>query len=327
MCAKQYFNPGGQKRMAFHGLRSETCRKTIESCDKPGTVALTFDDGPSIYTHKILDILEAYNVKATFFITGKQMGRSIEDAKWRNLLMRMHKAGHQLASHTWSHRNLNNNNNNHQDHTGGGGGGGGDAKEKSGQEEEKKNKEKNNNKEQNKSSMLKPQRDTEIMYNEMAFRNIFEWFPAYMRPPYLDCDPNCQSWLGERGYHIISANLDTKDYLYDDPNLIEKSRKLFSDGLPPAAGPHHKNKNNNNKGFIVLAHDVHRQTVGLASYMIETAKARGYKLVTVGECLGDPKENWYRKASLAQDQSQNDSVLVSGRIRALWERRKWNRGP
>ena len=33
-------------------------------------VYLTFDDGPSIYTKDILDILKRYNIKATFFVTG-----------------------------------------------------------------------------------------------------------------------------------------------------------------------------------------------------------------------------------------------------------------
>ena len=38
-------------------------------------IALTFDDGPHpIYTHRILDILDKYNIKATFFIVGKNAG-------------------------------------------------------------------------------------------------------------------------------------------------------------------------------------------------------------------------------------------------------------
>ena len=35
------------------------------------TVAITFDDGPSSNTDEILDILKAYDVKATFFVVGK----------------------------------------------------------------------------------------------------------------------------------------------------------------------------------------------------------------------------------------------------------------
>jgi peptidoglycan/xylan/chitin deacetylase (PgdA/CDA1 family) len=47
----------------------------IIDCTAPGVIALTFDDGPYIYTSHILDILEQYNVKATFFITGNNNGK------------------------------------------------------------------------------------------------------------------------------------------------------------------------------------------------------------------------------------------------------------
>jgi Polysaccharide deacetylase len=41
----------------------------INDCTKPGVVALTFDDGPYIYTSDLLDILDQYNAKVTFFIS------------------------------------------------------------------------------------------------------------------------------------------------------------------------------------------------------------------------------------------------------------------
>ena len=44
-----------------------------EFCRK---VYLTFDDGPSIYTDEILEILEEYDVKGTFFVVGKEDERS-----------------------------------------------------------------------------------------------------------------------------------------------------------------------------------------------------------------------------------------------------------
>jgi peptidoglycan/xylan/chitin deacetylase (PgdA/CDA1 family) len=37
-------------------------------------MALTFDDGPFIYTSHILDVLAQYNASATFFITGNNNG-------------------------------------------------------------------------------------------------------------------------------------------------------------------------------------------------------------------------------------------------------------
>ena len=47
----------------------------IYDCVNPGDMALTFDDGPSIYTSHILDLLDQYNASATFFITGNNNGK------------------------------------------------------------------------------------------------------------------------------------------------------------------------------------------------------------------------------------------------------------
>lgn len=61
-------------------------------------VYLTFDDGPSIYTNDILDILDSYNVKATFFVVGKE-GTNAEEA-----LQRIVDEGHTLGMHSYSHK-------------------------------------------------------------------------------------------------------------------------------------------------------------------------------------------------------------------------------
>lgn len=47
----------------------------IYDCVNPGEMALTFDDGPFIYTSHILDVLAQYNASATFFITGNNNGK------------------------------------------------------------------------------------------------------------------------------------------------------------------------------------------------------------------------------------------------------------
>jgi peptidoglycan/xylan/chitin deacetylase (PgdA/CDA1 family) len=60
-------------------------------------VYLTFDDGPSIYTEEILDILDRYEVKATFFVTGK------EDAKSQERLQDIVNRGNSLGMHSYSH--------------------------------------------------------------------------------------------------------------------------------------------------------------------------------------------------------------------------------
>lgn len=82
---------------------------SIRTCTVPGKVALTFDDGPYIYTSDLLDLLKTRGVKATFFIVGNNGGKGqINDPKtgYPALIQRMHKEGHQIGSHTWSHQDL-----------------------------------------------------------------------------------------------------------------------------------------------------------------------------------------------------------------------------
>src|SRR5271157_4080674 len=61
-------------------------------------IALTFDDGPSsIYTGQILDILRCHDVKATFFVCGRNVERYPE------ILRRVQAEGHTIGNHCYSH--------------------------------------------------------------------------------------------------------------------------------------------------------------------------------------------------------------------------------
>ena len=61
-------------------------------------VYLTFDDGPSSNTGRSLDILADYDVKATFFVVGK------EEEEYQALYKRIVEEGHTLAMHSYSHK-------------------------------------------------------------------------------------------------------------------------------------------------------------------------------------------------------------------------------
>lgn len=68
----------------------------IKTSDK--IIALTFDDGPNpTITPQLLQLLDKYNVKATFFLIGK----NIKDNK--DVLAQMMKNGHLLGNHSFSH--------------------------------------------------------------------------------------------------------------------------------------------------------------------------------------------------------------------------------
>ncbi|MBQ3490833.1 MAG: polysaccharide deacetylase family protein [Clostridia bacterium] len=65
-------------------------------------IALTFDDGPSgAYTHKILDLLEQYQAKATFFVCGYQLKESKKDELQRAISL-----GCEIGNHSETHAYL-----------------------------------------------------------------------------------------------------------------------------------------------------------------------------------------------------------------------------
>jgi peptidoglycan/xylan/chitin deacetylase (PgdA/CDA1 family) len=64
------------------------------------TVSFTFDDGPGMYTAKILEILKENGIKATFFVQGSSI------KLYPGLLKKISEAGHEIGSHLYSHPNF-----------------------------------------------------------------------------------------------------------------------------------------------------------------------------------------------------------------------------
>ncbi|MET8825540.1 polysaccharide deacetylase family protein [Streptomyces sp. NPDC004610] len=69
-------------------------------CRKVKCVALTFDDGPAADTTRLLTILKERNVKATFYLVGKNVQRYPATARNAS------RAGHQIGNHSWDHPDL-----------------------------------------------------------------------------------------------------------------------------------------------------------------------------------------------------------------------------
>ncbi|KAL7910546.1 hypothetical protein GGI35DRAFT_469238 [Trichoderma velutinum] len=216
----------------------------IFHCSKPGTVALTFDDGPWEYTEELLDILEERGVRATFFITGRNLGKgAINDPStdWPRLIHRMKAEGHQIGSHTWSHQCL--------------------------------------------PLIDKSHVRQQMLYNEIAIADILGVFPTYMRPPYSASDEDVDELLGELGYHVTYFNLDTEGYLHED--AIEISQDIAEKAF--------EGKDPETDSYLQIEHDTVSESVHtLVPYLIDLLFNAGFKPVTVGECLEDPEENWYR---------------------------------
>lgn len=209
----------------------------IQSCTVPGTVALTFDDGPYRFTGQILDTLRSNNIRATFFVNGANWDNILSENS-RALVQRMVRENHQVGSHTWSHADL--------------------------------------------TTLDRDGIVNQMDLLESALQQILGYFPTYMRPPYFSYNDLVLQTMAELGYHVINADIDTLDWANQSEQGIQTSVQRFRDGL-------------NAGGSISLAHDVHQWTAQiLTQAMIDEVKRRGLRAVTVGECLGDPKELWYR---------------------------------
>src|SRR6266508_6799763 len=64
-------------------------------------IAMTFDDGPSAtLTPKLLDLLAAHQIKATFFVIGEN------DTEHPEIVERAAREGHEIGNHSWSHPNF-----------------------------------------------------------------------------------------------------------------------------------------------------------------------------------------------------------------------------
>ncbi|KHN93929.1 chitin binding protein [Metarhizium album ARSEF 1941] len=223
--------------------------QAIYHCERYGVIALSYDDGPYQYTADLLDLLKKYEAKATFFVTGRNLGKgAINDPalRWRNLLMRMIDEGHQIGSHSWSHQHL--------------------------------------------PEISDAQLDNQIIYNEIALADIFGYFPTYFRPPYSASNDKVDQRLGELGYHVTYFNLDTEGYLHDSPDEIQDSKNIWDESV--------EGKDPGETKWLDIEHDIVYQSVyNMTEYMLKSLFRNGFKPATVGECLNDPKENWYRRVN------------------------------
>ncbi|KAA8572830.1 hypothetical protein MFRU_003g00660 [Monilinia fructicola] len=145
----------------------------------------------------------------------------------------------------------------------------------------------------------------QMVKNEMAFNNIIGKWPTYMRPPYSDCTEASGCWADMQtlGYHRVYFDLDTQDYLNPLPSQIQNSKNIVQKALASTTVV----------DYLSIQHDIVEQSVGnLSSYYFDQIKAKGWKGVTVGDCLGDTdRTNWYRSFNTASGSITRSSTAVS----------------
>lgn len=92
------FDAAGNKATATRSVYVYQ-KQAIANPVNPGNqvVYLTFDDGPSRYTSRLLDILDKYGVKATFFVTN-------QFSAYKDMIGETHRRGHTIALHTYTHQ-------------------------------------------------------------------------------------------------------------------------------------------------------------------------------------------------------------------------------
>ena len=137
-----------------------------------------------------------------------------------------------------------------------------------------------------------------------AFIRLIGKTPTYMRPPFYESVGHVLPVMRDLGFHVIQSDINTWDWAWANPKEIQKSIDRFNQGIQ-------------NGRTLVLSHDVMEWTVReLVPAMIKGVQQSGRKgefhflrfrvptvegqktdkwvAMTVGDCLGDPKANWYR---------------------------------
>ena len=159
-------------------------------------VALTYDDGPYLYTNELLDVLKQFGFHATFFITGNNLGKGPIDttAPYPAVIQRMIAEGHQVASHTWSHYSLS-----------------------------------NITSDMRKQQMVK----NEMAFVNIIGKYPTYMRPPYSQ---CGAASGCQADMKALGYHRTYFDLDTQDYLNPLPTQIEASKDIVKNilGTPGA---------------------------------------------------------------------------------------------
>jgi len=127
--------------------------------------------------------------------------------------------------------------------------------------------------------------------------------PRYFRAPKGHCGKECQSALDEWDYKLIQWDSDTNDWDLETSGTAEQRiedsinflKKVFAE---------------EKDSYLILMHDTENYTVSdIAPWIVEKSgmKEKGYKFVTVAECLGD-KNGMYRSGKTYG----NDAPVVQG---------------
>ncbi len=183
-------------------------------------VAITFDDGPHPQnTPRLLDMLRARNVKATFYV----IGRSVD--LHPGVVRRTVAEGHEIANHSHTHRLM--------------------------------------------TQLSDAEVRNEMQRCEDAIGRAAGVRPRTMRPPYGGLAQRQRELVhAEFGYPTILWNVDPLDWKRPGPSVV--AQRMIAGATP---------------GGILLAHDLHSQTVDAMPATLDGLLRQGYKFVTVSQLI------------------------------------------
>ncbi|KAH8701419.1 hypothetical protein GQ44DRAFT_778671 [Phaeosphaeriaceae sp. PMI808] len=123
------------------------------------------------------------------------------------------------------------------------------------------------------------------LYDHLGFRSKF------LRPPYGECDESCIRFLTGHDFTLIDWFFDTADWRYNINDTIATGVERVNTWIHTemADGKHAPVK-----GSIVLLHARFYTTMAVITPLIlESLSAKGIRFVSVAECLGFTRDQWY----------------------------------
>ncbi|CAE6412643.1 unnamed protein product [Rhizoctonia solani] len=172
--------------------------------------------------------------KATFFVNGNNYGCIYNQDNVKRIKY-LHEKGHQLASHTWGHKNL--------------------------------------------STLSWDQVHDEMWRVEESLIRIAGVMPAFMRPPFGSYNDNVLAASANRGQKVAIWDFDSGDSTGFTP---AQSKQRYTDIA-----------NQRPSTILTLNHETYERTAHeVIPHAISVLQAKGYRFVTLAECLGEEPYQW-----------------------------------
>ncbi|CAE6530782.1 unnamed protein product [Rhizoctonia solani] len=219
----------------------------ITKCTQAKTVALTFDDGPYVNTRKLVDLLDRNGAKGTWFVNGNNCEFHRYPSSASQANLNAVKDGCIYDSNNAaSVKYVYDKGHQVASHTWA---------------------------HQHLTSLSGSALKSEFTKVNTAIKKITGAEPAFMRPPYGEYDNEVREVAGSLGQKVVIWDFDSGDSAGKSASQSKNDYKNLVS----------KNPNN----VLTLNHETYATTVNdVIPYAIQQFKAKGYKMVTVAQCLG-----------------------------------------